>query len=159
MKEQADNRIHLRFKSIGENVSLARLAVSFMVSRLDLSLAELDEITVATSEAVSNAIIHGYRNEPEHMVTLEAELFGDWLRIQVSDEGCGIEDIAQAMEPNFSKPTFFTGEEQEERMGLGFSFMQSFMDSVDVISTVGEGTSVILSKQLLADRNEALAQA
>jgi len=153
MKEKPDNVIEMRFLSIGENVSLSRLAVSAMVSRLDIDLAELDELSVAISEAVSNAIIHGYRNESKHMVALNAELYDKWIRITVSDDGCGIADIAKAMEANYSCPTF-NSPGQEERMGLGFSFMQSFMDSVEVSSVVGKGTIVTLTKQLGENRGK-----
>ncbi len=140
MKEAADNLIVLRFKSLSENVALARLVVSALISKFDITLGELDEIRVAVSEAVSNAIIHGYLNDKEKLVELKGELRGDLLTITVKDEGIGIADIAKAMEANYSQ--------DEERMGLGFTFMQSFMDNVEVISFPNIGTTVILSKRL-----------
>lgn len=132
------NRIMLSFLSIGENVSLARMLVAALAAQADLTVAELDEIKVAVSEAVSNAVIHGYMNDPERIVELKAELLNNELRIEVKDDGVGIENIEQAMQPNYSAT--------EERMGLGFSFMLSFMDSVEVISSPGKGTTVILCK-------------
>lgn len=132
------NRVILSFMSLGENVSLARMMVAALAAQADLTIADLDEIKVAVSEAVSNAIIHGYQNDPSRIVEVAAELSPNELHIEVKDDGIGIENIELAMQPNYS--------ESEERMGLGFSFMQSFMDSVEVISAPGKGTRVILVK-------------
>lgn len=139
------NRIKLSFLSIAENVSIARMLVAALAAHADLTLAELDEIKVAVSEAVSNAIIHGYENDPGQTVEVIAEISANKLTVEVKDEGVGIENIEQAMEPNYSAT--------EDRMGLGFSFMKSFMDQVEVISAPGKGTTVILSK-LLSDMKE-----
>ena len=139
------NRVKLSFLSIGENVSLARMLVAALASHADLTLAELDEIKVAVSEAVSNAIIHGYENDPSKIVELSAEVSANKLMVEIKDDGIGIENIKQAMEPNYSAT--------EDRMGLGFSFMQSFMDTVDVISEPQKGTTVIMTK-ILPDLKE-----
>lgn len=136
------NKIKMSFQSIGENVSLARLVVAALLAERDITLAELDEIKVAVSEAVSNAIIHGYENQTQHMVSMEIDIDGDDLAILIHDDGVGIADIEMAMQPTYSSST--------ERMGLGFSFMQSFMDKVDVRSVLGQGTSVRLYKKLCA---------
>ncbi len=134
------NRIQLGFKSRSENVAMARLLASAIVSEHDLTLAELDEIKVAVSEAVSNAIIHGYQNDPERWVTMALELTGQELRITIHDDGVGIADIEEAMKPHFSQT--------EDRMGLGFAFMHSFMDQVTVTSALQQGTTVVLTKKL-----------
>lgn len=134
------NQVNLGFSSRSENVALARLLVSAIVAERDMTLAELDEIKVAVSEAVSNAIIHGYQNSRDGWVEMSVELQDDELVIVVHDEGVGIEDIEEAMRPHFSKG--------EERMGLGFAFMNSFMDKVDVASIPFCGTTVTLTKKL-----------
>lgn len=134
------NRVNLSFKSRSENVALARLLVAAILSDRDMTLAELDEIKVAVSEAVSNAIIHGYQNDSEGWVEISVELTEDRMIIIVHDDGVGIENIEEAMKPHFSKG--------EERMGLGFAFMNSFMDKVEVASIPLSGTTVTLTKKL-----------
>ncbi len=132
------NRIKLEFLSCSENVGLARIAVAAFASGVDFNLSELEEIKVAVSEAVSNAIIHGYEGEATGMVLLSAALHMDFLEIVVEDSGKGIPDLEQAMQPG-------TGTDPE-RLGLGFVFMKSFMDEVDVWTEVGQGTRVKLVK-------------
>ena len=135
----AVNRLELRFMSRPENVSLARLLTAALVAERELTLAELDEIKVAVSEAVSNAIIHGYQGRPDRYVELSLALSGDRLAVSVRDEGVGIADVEQAMRPNWSG---------NGRMGLGFAFMNSFMDRIEVDSVLGQGTTVKLYKDL-----------
>ena len=135
-----ENKVCVSFKSLPQNVALARVVVAGVAAEGDILLSELDEIKVAVSEAVSNAIIHGYLNDEEKMVDMEVTLSGRMLTVLVRDYGTGIEDIALAMRPNYSQI--------EERLGLGFCFMQSFMDGVDVRSRLGEGTTVTLTKSL-----------
>ncbi len=135
-----NNQIKLTFSSLPENVSTARLLVASVGSQLDLSLSDLEELKVAVSEAVSNAIIHGYRNVPDNIVHLEMEIALNQLKIIVIDQGCGIPDVEQAMQPAFST--------DPERMGLGFVFMQSFMDELDVISVINQGTTITMVKYL-----------
>jgi len=134
-----DNHVSLSFQSRSENVALARLIASGILSSHNMTLAELDEVKVAVSEAVSNAIIHGYKNDPDGWVELSFLLEEDNLTITVHDEGVGIENIEEAMRPNFSG---------NGRMGLGFAFMNSFMDQVEVKSAPLCGTTVILSKKI-----------
>lgn len=134
------NRISLQMQSKGENVSLSRIVVAALASQLEITLNDLEEIKVATSEAVSNAIIHGYQNNPDFMVKLIGTLYEDELIIEVIDEGVGIADINQALQPAYST--------DPERMGLGFVFMQSFMDKVEVESEINQGTKVVLRKSI-----------
>lgn len=134
------NIIKLIFSSLPENVSSARLLVASVGSQLDLSLNDLEEIKVAVSEAVSNAIIHGYNNAQDNFVHLEMEITPNQLKISVIDQGCGIPDVKQAMQPAFST--------DPERMGLGFVFMQSFMDELKVTSEINKGTTVTMVKYL-----------
>lgn len=140
MDKIVDNKIRLEFISKGENVALARITVAALVSQLELTLNDLEEIKVAVSEAVSNAIIHGYQNNPEGIVTVTGEIAGDMIMIQIIDQGVGIPDINRAMEPEYTT--------DPERMGLGFIFMKSFMDEVSVESKVGCGTKVSLIKRI-----------
>lgn len=142
MDKIVKNQIVLEFLSKGENVALARITIAALASQLELTLNDLEEIKVATSEAVSNAIIHGYQNRPDRMVKVLGILYDDALVIEVIDEGVGIADIQQALQPAFST--------DPERMGLGFVFMQSFMDEVEVDSAVNAGTRVRLVKRISA---------
>ena len=137
-----DNQVTLQVKSIGENVSLVRMMAGGFLYSYDLTLDVLDEIKIALSEAVSNCMIHGYNNARDRIVTVTMEVQDRKLTIAVQDDGVGIADIAQAMEPAFST--------REEHMGLGFMFMQTFMDEMEVISAPGEGTRVVMQKQLPA---------
>lgn len=133
-----ENRMLLELDSRPENVGIARLAVGAFAGSLGFSLAELDEIKVAVSEAVTNCIVHGYRGG-EGTVRIEGRISGDVLHIAVSDSGCGIADVEAARTAAFSS--------DPERMGLGFVFMESFMDGLDVTSVVGEGTTVRMSRR------------
>ena len=139
-KKMKVNKLQLTFSSLPENVTIARMLASTLGAQLDLPINELEELKVAVSEAVSNAIIHGYSNKPDYLVTLDIEVRANKIKIQVSDEGCGISDIKQAMQASFST--------DPERMGLGFIFMQSFMDELQVESEVDKGTRVIMVKNI-----------
>lgn len=134
------NKMILTFSSLPENVTVARMLASTLGSQLDLPLNELEELKVAISEAVSNAIIHGYRNQPDQYVTLELTADSSKIVISVTDNGCGIPDIQQAMQASYTT--------DPERMGLGFVFMQSFMDELKVESEVDKGTRVFMVKYL-----------
>ncbi|MDP4125647.1 MAG: anti-sigma F factor [Bacillota bacterium] len=132
------NHISLTFTSISENVALTRLIIASVGAQLDLPLNDIEELKVAVSEAVSNAIIHGYSNSPDYIVFLDLDFEDGTLKIEVRDEGCGIANIEQAMQPAYST--------DPERMGLGFVFMQSFMDELQVESTPEVGTTVTMMK-------------
>ena len=133
------NKMIFRFLSRSENVALARLLAAAAVAEKDTTVAELDEIKVAVSEAVSNAIIHGYGNDPQQYVEMSIGVSRQELLISIHDDGVGIADIEQAMRPSYST---------DRRMGLGFAFMQSFMDDVDVSSLPQAGTTVTMRKKL-----------
>ncbi len=134
------NKMNFTFSSLPENVTISRMLASALGAQLDLPINELEELKVAVSEAVSNAIIHGYNNNPDNFVTLELEASAEKIIIQVIDTGCGIPDVKQAMQASYST--------DPERMGLGFIFMQSFMDELKVESEVNQGTKVIMVKNL-----------
>lgn len=143
---EKDNRVMLQVKSIGENVSLVRMVAGGFLYPYDLTFDVLDEIKIALSEAVSNSMIHGYNQAEDKEVSVILEVKDRLLKIQVQDTGVGIADIAQAMEPAFST--------REEHMGLGFVFMQTFMDHVEVVSQLGQGTTVVMQKQLPASEQQ-----
>ncbi len=135
------NQIRLTIQSRAENVAFVRACTAAFASQMDYTLEEIDEIRLAVSEAVSNSIIHGYKNDPYSQVELYITLWENGgIEIVVEDHGCGIADLKQAMEPTFST--------EPGRMGLGFAFMQSFMDQVEVKSRVGQGTTVILKRKV-----------
>ena len=133
------NQMKIAFMSLPENLSLARVTVASFAAQLDFTLEDLEEIKVAISEAVSNCIIHGYENDVNRTVNIVCTSYGDYLEMSVEDEGKGIADVASALQPAFST--------DPERMGLGFTFMQSFMDKLDVHSGVNKGTRVVMSKR------------
>ena len=138
----AINQMKLEFLSVPENEGFARVAVSAFAVQLDPTLDVLADIKTAVSEAVTNAIVHGY-GEKLGVVEITAALrTDDVLEIAVADKGKGIADVAQAMQP------FFTTQPEKERSGMGFSVMQTFMDKVDVASVPGEGTTVRTEKRL-----------
>lgn len=135
-------RVVLSPKSCNEAV--ARSVVTAFVMQMDPSVSELADIKTAVSEAVTNSIVHGYRNCTGNIELVCRILDKDMLYIKVRDKGCGIADVKQAMEP------LFTTAPEEERAGLGFAVMESFMDSVSVRSTVGKGTSVVMKKRIFS---------
>ncbi|MBC8546153.1 anti-sigma F factor [Clostridiaceae bacterium NSJ-31] len=138
------NEMKLQIPGKSANESFARAALSAFAAQLDPTIDELADIKTAVSEAVTNCIVHGYRDEIGP-VYIHAKLYEDnTLTIKIRDKGCGIPDIKQAMEPLFTTCT--TG----ERAGLGFAVMQSFMDKVRVTSKPGKGTCVVLTKKLLS---------
>jgi stage II sporulation protein AB (anti-sigma F factor) len=137
---QLINQMRIEFLSIPANVAFARVTVAAFASQLDFTLADLEEIKVAVSEAVGNSIIHGYEHVPDRFVRVYAALTMDTLEIRVEDDGKGIEDIDRALQPAFSTDA--------ERLGLGFVFMQSFMENFQVESIPGRGTTVIMSKSV-----------
>lgn len=138
-----ENRMKLEFSAMAENEAFARSAAAAFVACLDPTIEELTEIKTGVSEAVSNSIIHGYRENPAEVVVLECQIkLGGKVIITVRDQGVGIEDVEKAREP------MFTTGKTEERSGMGFTVMESFMDKVEVVSRAGEGTTVTMTKQL-----------
>lgn len=139
-----DNKIKLTFFSVSQNESFARSVAGLFALRLNPSLAELSDIKTAVSEAVTNSIVHAYPDKIGE-ITMECEIVGHCLHINIFDEGVGIENLEQALEP------FYTTKENEERSGMGFTIMKSFMTDVKVESKKGTGTKIYMVKNLLTD--------
>lgn len=133
------NEMKLEFMSKSNNEAFARVVAAAFVSQLDPTLEELADIKTAVSEAVTNAIIHGYEDRSGY-VKMTCKLYSDSVEIIVEDEGKGIENIELARQP------LYTSKPEMERSGMGFTVMESFMDNVDVISGPGKGTTVIMRK-------------
>lgn len=145
--EYLENKINVELDAIPCNESLARVMIAAFVSALNPTIDEVEDIKTAVSEAVTNAIIHGYRGE-KGKVYLCAELDGQgFLKVDIKDNGVGIEDIEQAMTPCFTTDT------EGERSGMGFSFMEAFMDGVEVESEPMRGTIVHMWKQIGSTKN------
>ncbi|MEE3333734.1 MAG: anti-sigma F factor [Ruminococcus sp.] len=137
------NEMHIRFQSKSTNESFARSVISAFVLELDPTISELADIKTAVSEAVTNSIVHGYCRE-SGMIYIDAKITdARKVIIKIRDKGIGIKDISRAMQP------LFTTAAEEERAGLGFAVMQSFMDDVKVRSKPGQGTTVTLTKQIV----------
>lgn len=134
------NRMKMEFDAVSENEALARVCVAAFVTRLDPTLDEINDVKTAVSEAVTNSIIHGY-DEKGGTVVMEAMLEDNVLEIKIIDFGKGIENVEQAMMP------MFTTGENKERSGMGFTFMEVFMDELSVRSEPGKGTTVIMKKR------------
>lgn len=138
------NEVKMSFESRSSNESFARSAVAAFIAVLDPNVEELSDIRTAVSEAVTNCIVHGYK-DTIGTIYIHVKIFEDArVTIQIKDKGCGIPDIKRAMEPLFT--TCDTG----ERAGLGFSIMGSFMDKLRVRSAVGKGTTVVLEKTIVS---------
>lgn len=138
------NRMKVEFDSVSANEAFARVAVAAFMAQLNPSMEEVADVKTAVSEAVTNAIIHGYQGEV-HKVEICAETEGQWLTVQVKDTGVGIPDVEKAMEP------LYTSRPESERSGMGFLFMEAFMDEVRVESEPGKGTCVTMRKRIGAD--------
>ena len=141
MAKKPVNELKCTFLSTSQNEALARNIVSGFILPLDPDIDELADIRCAVSEAVTNCIVHAYKDEPGDIFISVKILADDIVVIKIRDKGCGIPDIKQAMEPLFT-----TG--GSERAGLGFAVMQSFTDKIRVTSTVGKGTTVTFYKKI-----------
>ena len=140
------NEMHIKFVSKSTNEGFARSVVSAFILELDPTINEIADIKTAVSEAVTNSIVHGYKRE-SGMIYIDAKITDSKkVIIKIRDKGVGIENVEKAMEP------LFTTSQQEERAGLGFTVMQSFMDNVKVKSTPNKGTTVTLEKQIISVR-------
>ena len=136
------NEMETTFLSVAENESFARVVIAAFAVQLSPTVSEIADIKTAVSEAVTNAIVHGYEGS-SGMVTLRAAIDDrSTLTVEVKDSGRGIADVPKAMEP------FFTPHPEQERSGMGFAVMQTFMDDVDVESAPGKGTIVRMSKRI-----------
>lgn len=136
-----ENYIKIEFPGKSCNEAFARAAAGAFATQLDITVEELADIKTAVSEAVTNAIVHGYAGT-RGIVEMKCSIKGNTIEVVVTDFGRGIEDIALAMQPLYS------GTDDEERSGMGFTVMQSFMDTLQVESTVGEGTVVTMTKKV-----------
>lgn len=134
--------MNLEFAAQSQNESFARIAVASFISQLDVTMEEMEEIKTVVSEAVTNAIIHGYEENPEGVVRISAALEDGVLELIIEDHGKGIDDVEQAMQP------LFTTKPELERSGMGFTIMENFMDSIEVATFVGKGTRIRLTKHL-----------
>ena len=141
MKDIFENEMKLEFISRSSNEAFARVTVAAFASQLDPTVEELADIKTAVSEAVTNCIIHGYENK-QGIVKIVGHLKEDEIILEISDKGRGIENIDVAKEP------LFTTKANLERSGMGFTIMESFMDSMEIESIVGLGTKVTMSKKI-----------
>lgn len=154
-EERIINKMRLIFMALSENEGFARVAVAAFMTQLDPTLEEIEDVKTAVSEAVTNSIIHGYpagissdkkegapEEEKKREVLVEAYLTDKRIHIKIEDWGVGIENVGKAMEP------LFTTKPELERSGMGFAFMEAFMDALFVESKPGRGTVVYMSKQI-----------
>lgn len=143
--EENLNHMRVSFDAKSVNEGLARMLVAAFMTDMNPTLEQLADVKTAVSEAVTNAIIHGYEDESSQVV-LMCSRKGRELTVQVEDQGVGIEDIEMARRP------FYTSKPQQERSGMGFSFMEAFMDRMEVMSAPGKGTKVTLWKYIAEER-------
>lgn len=136
------NVMEVKLSAKSENESLARVIVASFAAKLDPTLDELADIKTAVSEAVTNAIIHGYDEDESKFVYLRCEIKDDTIKIVIEDRGKGIEDISMAMQP------LYTSKPELERSGMGFTVMESFMDGVEVSSIKNDGTKIVMTKKI-----------
>ncbi|MBA4543080.1 MULTISPECIES: anti-sigma F factor [Thermoactinomyces] len=149
MKESGKNVMELKFSSRSENEAFARVAVASFVSQLDPTVEELTDIKTVVSEAVTNAVIHGYE-ERDGIICIRTEIDGERVSITISDQGVGISDVNLARQP------LYTSKPELERSGMGFTIMENFMDEVIIHSKPGHGTTVHMVKYLKS-RQKSLA--
>ncbi len=142
-----NNKMKLTFLAISQNEAFARSAVGCFALQLNPSVAEMSDIKTAVSEAVTNSIVHGYP-EKAGEITIDAQIDDNNLHINIFDNGIGISNVQKALEP------FYTTKPEEERSGMGFTIMQSFMDEVKVESGLGGGTKVYMLKNIKAEKSK-----
>ena len=138
---EKQNEMQIVFDARSENEGFARMAVAAFISPLNPTIDELADVKTAVSEAVTNCILHGYR-QGSGKIFLECTVIGSTVTIGITDEGVGIINIKQAMEP------MFTTRPELERSGMGFAFMEAFMDDVQVYSSPGKGTRVVMKRRI-----------
>lgn len=139
--EYLKNEMKMEFQAISSNEGFARVAVGAFIAVLNPTVDELADIKTAVSEAVTNCIIHGYEQQ-EGSIWIQCKIEGNQIEISITDSGRGIRDVEQAREP------LFTTKPELERSGMGFAFMEAFMDELEVVSKVGEGTCVTMRKTI-----------
>lgn len=141
VEETRPQTMRLEVESLSNNEEFVRVVVAVFMSRLDPTLEEIDDVKTAVSEAVTNAVIHGYQGS-EGIIYIEAKAEGRQLTVSIKDNGVGIEDVEKAREPMYSSVS------DGSRSGMGFSFMEAFMDQMEVTSAPGEGTEVTMKKKI-----------
>ena len=141
---EVQNRIQIKLPALSVNEGMARAAVAAFISQLDPGVTEIADVKCAVSEAVTNAIVHGYRDAAETgSITITVSILeGRAVKIEIKDKGCGIPDVGQARQP------LYTTDAAGERSGMGFTVMESFTDALKVTSKVGAGTTVTMWKKL-----------
>ena len=144
--KQDTNEMELIFDSCSENEGFARVAVAAFLTQLNPTLEEVADVKTAVSEAVTNAVIHGYDQEI-HKIRIRCRISGHAMEIEIRDEGNGIEDVEKAMQP------MFTTRPELDRSGMGFAFMEAFMDELEVESEPGKGTTVRMKKKIGSGRD------
>ena len=137
-----NNFMEVTFKALSVNEGFARMCVAGFCLPLNPTIDELGDIKTAVSEAVTNCVVHAYPGKAKGLITLRCEINDNCIKIEVRDQGVGIKDIAKAREP------FFTTKPTEERSGMGFAVMESFMDSLEVENNVGSGLRVVMYKNI-----------
>lgn len=143
-----NNQFRMKISAKAENVAFIRSCISAFCVGLNPSLEQLEEIKTSSSEAITNAIVHAYpNNDTNSYIWVEVRIENTTLTIIVEDEGVGIDDISQAIQP------FFTTKPDEEHSGMGFTLINSFMDGVDIISTKDKGTKVVMQKNIVEKEN------
>lgn len=138
---KADNAMELIFDAKSENESFARVTAAAFCTRLDPTVEEIADIKTAVSEAVTNSIVHGYEGK-DGKIHLKVSIMESEVTIEVHDDGVGIENVERAMEP------LYTTKPEQERSGMGFSFMEAFMDELKVFSGKNSGTTVLMKKKI-----------
>lgn len=141
------NEMTVEFKSIAQNEGFARMVIAAFMTSTNPTLEEVSDVKTAVSEAVTNSIIHGYEGG-EGMIKINAKIENRTLYIEVVDRGCGIENVSRAMEP------LFTTKPDEDRSGMGFSFMEAFMKEIQVESEPGKGTTVKMWKEIGVNKHQ-----
>ena len=136
-----ENWMQITFAAKSENEGFARVSVASFLTQLNPTVEEVADVKTAVSEAVTNAIIHGYEQRVEK-IKIHCSIENQLFTVEISDRGKGIANVEKAMEP------MFTTKPEDDRSGMGFSFMEAFMDTVEVESKVGEGTSVKMTKTI-----------
>lgn len=147
-KQTKRNEMKVEFDSISANEAFARVTVAAFMAQMNPSMEEVSDVKTAVSEAVTNAIIHGY-GEEIHTITIRASVEDSLFHLSVEDEGVGIADVEKAMEP------LYTTRPELDRSGMGFLFMEAFMDQVRVESEPGKGTKVQMQKRIARHTSEA----
>lgn len=142
------NYMEISFLAKSENESFARVVVASFASQLDPTIDEIADIKTAVSEAVTNSIIHGYDEDETKFVNLRSEIDGDTIKVVVEDKGNGIKDVDMAIQP------LYTSKPELERSGMGFTVMETFMDSMEISSILGEGTKLVMKKTIKSNKNK-----